>query len=61
MGDKQVRSDELRTGLRAVLNDVEHHGEHVTVLRYDIPAAVIVPVEWYEQARAALTRLGERQ
>jgi antitoxin (DNA-binding transcriptional repressor) of toxin-antitoxin stability system len=66
MEDKQVRSDDLRTGLRAILNGVEHQGEHVTVLRYDTPAAVIVPVGWYEQARAALgatssTRRGDRQ
>lgn len=54
MEEKQVRSDELRTGLRAILNEVEHQGEHVTILRYDIPAAVMVPVEWYQQAKTAL-------
>ena len=55
MTDRQVRSDEARRNLRELLNAVEHDGEHVTILRYDTPAAVIVPVEWHEQAKAALT------
>ena len=54
MEDRQVRSDELRTGLRAILNEVEHQGEHITILRYDTPAAVMVPVDWYEKAKTAL-------
>ena len=45
----RVRSDELRRNLRTLLDSVEHSGAHVTVLRYDKPAAVIVPVGWYEQ------------
>jgi prevent-host-death family protein len=40
---------------RELLDAVEHKGEHVTVLRYDRPAAVVVPVEWYEQAQQALS------
>jgi PHD/YefM family antitoxin component YafN of YafNO toxin-antitoxin module len=60
-----VRHELGRTGLHAILNEVEHQGEHVTVLRYDTPAAVIVPVEWYRQAKDALgrttiDRLGKR-
>ncbi len=54
MGDKQVLSDEARRNFRALLNDVEHDDAHVTILRYQTPAAVIVPVEWYEQAQQAL-------
>lgn len=49
---KSVPSDEAKRGFRALLNDVEHQGEHVTILRYKTPAAVIVPVEWYEHAKA---------
>lgn len=56
---KSVRSDEARRSLRDLLNDVEHQGEHVTILRYQTPAAVIVPVEWYEQARSAIGEGGE--
>lgn len=47
---KDTRSDEVRQNWRDVLNDVEHQGEHVTVLRYTTPAAVIVPVDWYRKA-----------
>jgi prevent-host-death family protein len=49
-----VHSDEARRGFRSLLNSVEHDGEHVTVLRYNTPAAVIVPVDWYEQALAEI-------
>jgi prevent-host-death family protein len=54
MEDRQVHSDEVRRNLRPLLNAVEHDGEHVTILRYDTPAAVMVPVDWYKQARAAI-------
>lgn len=54
MGDKQVLSDEARRNFRALLNDVEHDDAHVTILRYATPAAVLVPVEWYERAQQAL-------
>jgi antitoxin (DNA-binding transcriptional repressor) of toxin-antitoxin stability system len=56
---KQVQSDEARRSLRVILNEVEHQGEHYEVLRYQTAAAVIVPVEWYENARAALNK-GEK-
>lgn len=55
MEGSRVRSEEIRRRLRELLNSVEHDGEHITILRYDTPAAVIVPVEWYEQARLAIT------
>lgn len=48
---KSVQSDEARRTWRDVLNDVEHNSEHVQIMRYTTPAAVMVPVEWYEQAR----------
>jgi prevent-host-death family protein len=54
MEGTQVRSEEIRRRLRPLLNSVEHDGEHVTILRYDTPAAVIVPMAWYERAQAAL-------
>jgi prevent-host-death family protein len=61
MTDKQVRSDEARRNLRDLLDEVEHHDVHVTILRYEKPAGVIVSVEWYEQAKAliAATEKGE--
>ena len=45
--DRWVRSDEARAKLRDLLDDVED-GAHIYVLRYDKPAAVLVPVDWYE-------------
>ena len=53
MEDKQVHSDEMRRNLRTLLTEVEF-GAHVTITRWNAPAAVMVPVEWYEQARQAL-------
>lgn len=54
----EVRSDEARREFRHLLNSVEHDGEHITILRYNTPAAVIVPVGWYEQAKATLGEEG---
>jgi PHD/YefM family antitoxin component YafN of YafNO toxin-antitoxin module len=51
---KQILSDEVRRTWRETLNEVEHRGTHVTVLRYQTPTAVIVPVGWYEAAVAAM-------
>jgi prevent-host-death family protein len=53
--DKEVQSDTARRDFRTLLDGVEHHGEHVTILRYTTPAAVMVPVSWYEQAAECLT------
>jgi PHD/YefM family antitoxin component YafN of YafNO toxin-antitoxin module len=50
--DRWVRSEEARAKLRNLLDDIAR-GAHVYVLRYDKPAAVLVPVEWYERVRAA--------
>ncbi len=52
---REIRSDEARRTLRDILDEIEHDGEHVTVLRYQRPAVVMVPVEWYQKARAALS------
>ena len=52
--DRWVRTDDARRHLRVLLNETEHDGTHIFVLRYDKPAAVIVPVDWYEQAKEVL-------
>jgi prevent-host-death family protein len=44
MTDRQVRSDEARRNLRDLLDEVAL-GSHITILRYDKPAAVLVPVD----------------
>lgn len=51
--DKTVRSDEARRNFRELLDEVEHRGMHITIARYDKAAAVLVPVDWYEDAEAA--------
>ena len=50
--DRWVRSDEARAKLRDLLDEIAG-GAHVYVLRYDKPAAVLVPVEWYERVKEA--------
>jgi prevent-host-death family protein len=54
----EVQSDEARRNLRGLLNEVEHRGEHIVLLRYTTPSAVLVPVGWYERAAAALGPAG---
>ena len=53
--DRYLGSDEARSNFRSLLDDVEHHEAHVTILRHGKPAAVIVPVEWYWQMKAEIT------
>jgi prevent-host-death family protein len=50
----QMGSDEARASFAEMLDEVQHHGRHITVMRYRKPAAVIVPREWYEQAKGLL-------
>lgn len=47
---RQVKSDDARRTFRELLNAVRYHGEHVEILRYKTPEAVIVPKDWYERA-----------
>lgn len=51
--DRWVRSDEARAKLRDLLDEIAASGAHIYVLRYDKPAAVLVPVEWYEAVQDA--------
>ena len=50
--DRWVRADEARAKLRDLLDEIAQ-GACIYVLRYDKPAAVLEPVEWYEQVKAA--------
>lgn len=54
---KEVRSDEARRTFRDLLNEVEYAGEHVAILRYKEPVAVVVSKEWYEEAKDALEQV----
>lgn len=49
--DRWIRSDEARAKLRDLLDRMARDGIPVYILRYDKPLAVIVPVDWYEDAR----------
>jgi len=49
----RVRSDEARRRLRHLLSEVEHGG-FVEISRYQDPAAVMVPPDWYRRAAEAL-------
>jgi prevent-host-death family protein len=51
---REVQSDEARRNWRGLLNEVEHGGQHIILLRYTAPSAVLVPVGWYERALAAI-------
>ncbi len=59
--DRWVRSEEARSKLRDLLDEIARDGTHIYVLRYDKPAGVLVPVEWYEdvKARAEISALDE--
>ena len=54
VGTRRVSSDGFRRDLRDLLDEVAHDEAHIYLLRYDKPAAVIVPVEWYEQMKAQI-------
>lgn len=56
---EEFTADEARRHFARLLGTVEHGGAHVTVTRYGKPVAVIVPADWHEQAKAALTQ-GEK-
>jgi len=58
--DRWVRSDEARSKLRDLIDEVAHDDSHIYLLRYDKPVAVIVPVEWYEAVKAKIAE-GEAQ
>jgi len=49
----RVKSDKARRDLRWLLSEVEHGG-FVEISRYQDPAAVMVPPDWYRRAAAAL-------
>ena len=56
--DKQVQAADARRDLSTLLDEVEHHGVHVEIRRYNDPAAYLVPPEWYERAEQALAAHG---
>ncbi len=51
LGGEVVRAAEPIHGRTSL---IEHDGEHITILRYDRPSVVMVPVDWYTRAQWAL-------
>lgn len=51
---KEAGIDAIRNKLGDYVNAALYRGEHTVITRAGKPAAVIVPVEWYEKAREAL-------
>ncbi len=45
--------EEARNQLGDLIERVRVAGEHIAISRYGKPSAVIVPADWYEQAKAA--------
>ena len=56
--NRQVQAADARRDLSTLLDEVEHHGVHIEIRRYNDPAAYLVPPEWYERARQALAARG---
>jgi prevent-host-death family protein len=56
---KQVQAADARRDFSSLLDEVEHHGVHVEIRRYNDPAAYLVPPAWYERAQQALAASAE--
>jgi len=55
---KQIGSEEARRTFRDLLDEAQR-GESIAILRYDKAVAVLVPADWYEQAKALMAAPGE--
>lgn len=52
--DEHIGIEDARSSLGDIVIAAAERGEHTVITRYGKPAAVIVPVDWYEAAKAAL-------
>lgn len=52
---EQVSIEQARTRLGDLVDRARLAGMPTTIMRYRTPAAVLVPLGWYEQAQAALS------
>jgi GIY-YIG catalytic domain-containing protein len=59
LADNQILSDQVRLHFRATLSRIQHDGAHLHVVRYSKPVAVLIPVDWYEQAKALISKEGQ--
>lgn len=56
--ERTITSDEARTKMRDLLDEVDYGNNRVRITRYGKAAAVVVPVDWYD-SRTDVTDLGE--
>jgi len=54
MENNRIGSNQMRENFAGVLSDVEHDDKHFFVMRYRKPVAVLVPIDWYEQAKGLM-------
>ncbi|TDC24472.1 hypothetical protein E1265_09530 [Streptomyces sp. 8K308] len=54
----RMKSADLRKNIVKVMGRVQYGREHIQAVRYQEAQAVIVPVEWYENACRALEEEG---
>lgn len=59
MTNDEFSADEARRHFADLLGVIKHGGTHVTVTRHGKPLAVVVPVDWYEQAKALISKEGQ--
>ena len=50
----EIGIERARQTLGDLVDRARYAGDHTTITRQNKQVAVIVPVEWYEQAKAAL-------
>jgi prevent-host-death family protein len=50
----EVSLERARKTLGEIVDHARIAGEHTTITRQGKPGAVMVPVEWYEQAKALI-------
>lgn len=53
-----VQIEEARKTLGELVDRARLAGEPTLIMRYRKPAAVLVPVSWYEEASAVLSEVG---
>ena len=56
----EMQSRQARNELTAILTRAREHGEATIVTHYNRPCAIVVPIDWYEAAQAALTERSQR-
>lgn len=59
-GVEVIGIDRARGDLGGIVDRARLKGEHTVITRAGKPAAVVVPVDWYEKAKAAIGEGGEQ-